>query len=122
MPARWEEGSASAPNAILDFPVGTVIAKTFAFDDGAAEEVVETRLLIHREGNTGAFWEGMAFIWEKDGAGNRTDARLAVAGGTAAVHWNFEDPDPDVTATYVGSTNSYLIPHARKGSGLPRIR
>ncbi|HYB99593.1 MAG TPA: parallel beta-helix domain-containing protein [Candidatus Limnocylindrales bacterium] len=113
--AQWNEGSGSAPNATLGFPVGTVIAKTFAFRDGADEEVVETRLLMHRSGRNGtSFWEGMAFIWEKDEAGNRTDARLAVGGGTASVSWNFEDPDPDVSATYVGSTSGYSIPHANQ--------
>ena len=33
--ATWHEGSAAAPNATLGFPVGTVIAKTFAFPNGA---------------------------------------------------------------------------------------
>ena len=105
--ASWHEGSAAAPNATLGFPVGTVIAKTFAFPNGANEEVVETRLLIHRaKAGGGSYWEGMAFIWQ----GN--DANLAIAGGTADVSWNYEDPDPDVNATYVGSTDQYLIPHA----------
>ena len=113
--ATWQEGNASAPNATLSFPVGTVIAKTFSFKDGADENVVETRLLIHRQGALGeTFWVGLPFIWETDGDGNRTDARLAVAGGTASVSWSYEDPDPDVTATYVGSTPSYAIPNANQ--------
>ncbi|MGH7336727.1 MAG: parallel beta-helix domain-containing protein, partial [Myxococcota bacterium] len=114
--ATWHEGSAAAPNATLGFPVGTVIAKTFAFPNGANEEVVETRLLIHRDSPTGPYWEGMAFIWDEDGSGNRTDAHLAIAGGTASVAWNYQDPDPDVDVggTYAGSTNSYLIPHAQQ--------
>jgi hypothetical protein len=96
-------------------PGGHEIAKTFAFPNGANEEVVETRLLIHRaKTGGGSYWEGMAFIWDKDGSGNRTDAHLAIAGGTASVAWNYEDPDPDVNATYVGSTNRYLIPHANQ--------
>jgi uncharacterized repeat protein (TIGR03806 family) len=95
--------------------VGTVIAKSFAFPDGAEEEIVETRLLIHRPASDGgSFWEGMAFRWETDELGNRSDARLAVAGGTASVTWNYEDPDPDVTASYVGSTPNYSIPHANQ--------
>ncbi len=113
--ADWQEGSPSAPNATLLFPVGTVIAKTFSFKNGANENVVETRLLIHRQGNGGqTFWEGMPFIWETDGAGHRTDARLAIGGGTASVSWSYEDPDPDVTATYTGSTAHYAIPHANQ--------
>jgi len=91
-----------------------VFAKTFAFRNGDSEDVVETRLLIHREGNNGDYWEGMAYIWQTDGAGNRTDARLAVAGGTATVSWNYEDPDPEVTITYSGSTASYAIPPANQ--------
>ena len=93
-----------------------MIAKTFAFKNGAAENVVETRLLIHRAGRERRRPSGKA--WRSSGRptarGNRTDARLAVAGGTASVSWNYEDPDPDVTATYVGSTASYAIPHANQ--------
>lgn len=114
-PAQWVEGDATSPNATLGFPAGTVIAKTFAFRDGADEEVVETRLLIHRSGkNNASYWEGMAFVWDKDAEGHRTDAHLAVGGGTASVHWNYEDPDPEVTATYTGSTDGYAIPHANQ--------
>jgi parallel beta-helix repeat protein len=110
--AEWYEGSASAPNATLSFPVGTVLAKTFAFRDGAHEEVVETRLLIHRSDRSGnAYWEGIPYIWDKDENGFRTDAHLALGGGTASVAWNFEDPDPDVDAVYTGNTDSYSIPH-----------
>ena len=113
--ATWYEGSASAPNATLGFPVGTVIAKTFAFPNGANEEVVETRLLIHRtKSNGGDYWEGIPFIWDKNGAGQRTDAHLAITGGTASVAWNYDDPDPDVSAHYSGSTNRYLIPQANQ--------
>jgi parallel beta-helix repeat protein len=114
-PAAWVQGDATSPNATLDFPIGTVLTKTFAFRDGASEEVVETRLLIHRAGKGGSsHWEGLAYIWDKDGSGNRTDAHLAIGGGTVAVHWNFEDPDPDVTATYVGSTDRYSVPQANQ--------
>lgn len=110
--AKWVEGNASSPNATLDFPVGTVIAKTFAFKDGANEHVVETRLLIHRSDDEGAsFWEGLPYMWETDEQGNRTDAVLAISGGKTAARWNYPDPDPAVDKTYVGSTDSYAIPH-----------
>gem|GEM_PF-170053 len=107
--ASWVEGNISSPNATLDFPVGTVIAKTFAFRDrnAADENVVETRLLIHRAGQGGSsFWEGMAYVWRADGS----DADIALAGGSKAVSWDFDDADPDVSATYKGSTNRYAIP------------
>lgn len=111
-PAVWNEGNGSMPNATLDFPVGTVIAKTFSFKDGSNENVVETRLLIHRDAGDGeTLWEGMAYQWETDGTGQRTDARLALSGGKAAVSWNYPDPDPAVNNTYVGSSSNYAIPH-----------
>jgi len=111
-PATWNQGGKSSPNATLDFPVGTVIAKTFSFKDGANENVVETRLLIHRDaGNGSSLWEGMAYTWKKDASGKRVDADLALSGGKASVSWNYADPDPAVGKTYVGSTNAYTIPH-----------
>jgi len=111
-PVTWNEGGKSAPNATLYFPVGTVIAKTFSFKNGADENVVETRLLIHRDaGDGGSLWEGMAYQWETDASGNRTDAVLALSGGKASVSWNYPDPDPSVGKTYVGSSSNYAIPH-----------
>jgi uncharacterized repeat protein (TIGR03806 family) len=108
-PATWVEGNISTPNATLDFPVGTVIAKTFAFRDRNAENenLVETRLLIHRADQGGSsFWEGMSYAWREDGS----DADIALAGGSKAVSWDYDDTDPDVTATYKGSTDRYSIP------------
>lgn len=110
--ATWNEGGRSAPNATLDFPVGTVIAKTFSFKDGADENIVETRLLIHRDNGDGtSLWEGMAYLWETDGSGNRTDASLSLQGAKVSASWNYTDPDPAVNKTYVGSTDSYAVPH-----------
>lgn len=108
----WNEGNASMPNATLDFPVGTVIAKTFSFKNGENENIVETRLLIHRDAGDGAsLWEGAAWLWKTDADGNRIDAELALSGAKVAVSWNYQDPDYDVNASYVGSTDSYAVPH-----------
>ncbi|MGB1556547.1 MAG: parallel beta-helix domain-containing protein, partial [Oceanococcaceae bacterium] len=108
--AVWQQGNASQPNQTIDFPPGTVIAKTFSFIDGSQEDIVETRLLIHRMDSDGnSFWEGMAYRWETDGQGNRTDAFLSLAGDTTAASWNFVDPDTGETVS--GSTNSYVVPH-----------
>ncbi len=110
--AQWVEGNESMPNSAIDFPPGTVIAKTFTFKDGSAEDIIETRLIIHRTTDDGDnFWEGFSYIWNKDANGNPIDADIAIAGGTASVSWNYADPDPDVNKTYVGATDSYSIPH-----------
>ena len=111
-PAVWNEGDGNMPNATLDFPVGTVIAKTFSFKNGGEENIVETRLLIHRDaGDDDSLWEGMAFQWQTDGSGNRTDAVLALSGATVSASWDYPDPDPAINKTYTGSTNNYVIPH-----------
>jgi uncharacterized repeat protein (TIGR03806 family) len=68
----------------FQFPVGTIIAKSFTFandlrDVSLGEDVVETRLLIHRASG----WEGLPYIWLPD----TSDAVLAPEGGTAPVGW-----------------------------------
>ncbi len=86
---------------VFEFPVGTVIAKTFGFlkdirDASKGERIVETRLLIHKpEG-----WAGFAYIWNEDA----TEARLAVAGGRADVSWTHYDGQ-------VRKLDRYIIPN-----------
>ncbi len=60
----------------FDFPIGTVIVKTFAMPDDTAfrdgsERLLETRLLIHREEG----WVARPYYWD-----SVDDASLAVAG------------------------------------------
>ncbi|HTN35136.1 MAG TPA: SO2930 family diheme c-type cytochrome [Marinobacter sp.] len=66
------------PEESFEFPVGTVITKTFALPADTAirgienETKIETRLLIHRD--TG--WVALPYVWDKTG----TKATLAIAG------------------------------------------
>ncbi|KEF31798.1 hypothetical protein D777_01484 [Marinobacter nitratireducens] len=70
--------AAYTENESFDFPVGTVIAKTFALPDDTAfrgfenETLIETRLLIRRD--TG--WTALPYVWNSEG----TRATLAIAG------------------------------------------
>ncbi|SFM14043.1 SO2930 family diheme c-type cytochrome [Marinobacter zhejiangensis] len=64
------------PSEALDFPVGTVITKTFALPENTAmrdgaELVIETRLLIHRTDG----WTALPYYWSSE-----SDATLAIAG------------------------------------------
>lgn len=64
------------PSEALEFPVGTVITKTFALPESTAmpdgeELVIETRLLIHRADG----WVALPYYWS-----TKTDATLAIAG------------------------------------------
>lgn len=108
--------------ATLDLPVGTVIAKTFAFRKEDAngqllhENVVETRLLIKRQTAQGMNWVGLPYIWKTEN-GQRI-AELKVEGGEAAVEYDYLDHDPDVKGAdgqrqrYTGSAARYGIPAA----------
>lgn len=104
--------------ATLGFPTGTVFAKTFAFRDGATDDVVETRLLIKREHADGSpYWIGFAYEW-KTGADGKRYAELKLEGNTRAVHWNYDDEDADAKDAsgkrlhYSGSAEHYGIPNA----------
>ncbi|MED5430832.1 MAG: hypothetical protein VX920_00710, partial [Pseudomonadota bacterium] len=60
----------------FDFPVGTVLVKTFAMpadtaNRGENETIIETRLLIHRDNG----WVARPYYWDSE-----ADASLAIAG------------------------------------------
>ena len=72
----------------FEFPVGTVIAKTFAFPHDAREPVagrrlIETRILKREPDG----WVGLPYIWNKE----QTEATLDVAGDTVDVSWVHTD-------------------------------
>ncbi|MGH7818439.1 MAG: hypothetical protein ACREQ9_01575, partial [Candidatus Binatia bacterium] len=104
--------------ATLKFPVGTVFAKTFSFQNGSAEDVVETRLLIKRQRSSGeVHWVGLPYLWVTDPDGTR-HADLKIEGATKRAQWDYDDPDPEVVDAdgkrlhYTGATEQYAIPDA----------
>ena len=78
--AIWmPEGSSAswADNTVLDFPVGTVILKSFLLspdlrDDDAPRQIVETRVLLRGTSS----WTAWPYLWRADGS----DADLHVRG------------------------------------------
>jgi uncharacterized repeat protein (TIGR03806 family) len=112
--ATYQDAGSDKANVGIQFPVGTIIAKTFAFanEGNGTQNVVETRLLIKRVNSRGIErWDGLPYVWETDAGGKRV-ARLAMAGGTAAVSWNLTDVDSG--RQHVGNTPGYLIPNANQ--------
>lgn len=105
--------------ATLAFPVGTVIAKTFAFRNGNVDTPAETRLLIKRRNPDGSVrWVGLPYIWQDDGRGGRV-AMLHVEGGTLAATYDYDDPDPEVVDANgsrvhygPGRVDAYQVPSA----------
>lgn len=86
---------------VFDFPVGTIIAKTFTIPadlrmpDGE-EEIIETRLLIKRS----AGWKALPYIWNAD----KSEAVLTVTGGTQNVSW--------IDANGESQSTDYVIPNS----------
>ncbi len=69
---------------VLDFPVGTVLVKTFYYPDDMRKpqkgrRLLETRLLMHAEDG----WHALPYVWNEE----QTDATLEVTGGTKVVKW-----------------------------------
>ncbi len=58
--------------ALLQFPVGSALIKTFAFGSGAQRRLIETRVLLHRADG----WVALPYRWNEE----QTEARLVLAG------------------------------------------
>jgi uncharacterized repeat protein (TIGR03806 family) len=86
-------------DGVFDFPVGAILAKTFAFPaDGGKEKLIETRLLVHAKSG----WIGLPYVWNE----SQTEARLDLV------------PDP-VSVSYADSSGqkhafTYFIPNANE--------
>src|SRR5262249_48631051 len=91
---------------VFEFPVGTIIVKTFAFlhdlrDPGRGRRLVETRLLIHKPDG----WVGLPYVWNDE----QTEATLQVGGTTRAVRWVHTDGRE--------RANDYMVPNVNQCMG-----
>jgi uncharacterized repeat protein (TIGR03806 family) len=103
-PTVWRPAGEDAIDRAFDFPVGSVLIKTFAVaedlrDPESAVDVIETRLLVHAADG----WRAHTYIWNDE----RTDAfRRAIGRAGVELEWTHTD----------GSrrrTDDYLIPSER---------
>lgn len=117
------DGAAAAYNADreLDFPVGTIISKTFHYQNAAdgflrqdresaldaagridldAYTLIETRLLVRYEGG----WAALPYVWNEA----QTDATLEIAGDQRAIRLAGDGDVLDVT---------YIVPDANQCGG-----
>jgi uncharacterized repeat protein (TIGR03806 family) len=101
-----------SPDDVFDFPVGTVLIKTFAFaaDMRRSTENVrflETRLLIRRaEG-----WIALPYVWNEA----QTEARLSVIGANVPVSFTNEQGAAIALDWSVPNVNQCRGCHARAG-------
>lgn len=92
--------------AVLNFPVGTTLIKTFYYphdfrDPAKGRRLIETRLLVHQpEG-----WKALDYVWNDE----QTDALLDVAGDTKIVRY--------VDAGGSTRQHAYTIPNLNQCKG-----
>jgi uncharacterized repeat protein (TIGR03806 family) len=93
-------------DGVFDFPVGTVIAKTFVYphdarDPSKGRRLIETRILKREPDG----WVGLPYLWNEA----QTDATLELAGGIVNVAWTHTAGQR--------RTNNYIIPNANQCKG-----
>lgn len=93
-------------DGLLDFPIGTVLIKSFGYPADMRSpdkdmRILETRLLIHRASG----WVALPYVWNADG----TDATLKRAGQRMDVSWTHLDGQK--------RTISYAVPNANQCKG-----
>ena len=105
-------------DGVLDFPVGSVLVKSFGYpadmrkpDDHV--RILETRLLVRRE--TG--WIALPYVWNADG----TDAILNRAGLRVDVTWTHLDGKPRTISYAVPNVNQCKGCHDNGANGLGLI-
>ncbi|MEP0191496.1 MAG: SO2930 family diheme c-type cytochrome [Erythrobacter sp.] len=92
---------------LLKFPVGAAIIKTFAFGEGEDRRLIETRVLLHREGG----WTALPYKWNEE----QTEATLALAGARLAL----TRPDGKAISYRVPNMNQCATCHSIDGEIIP---
>ena len=85
-------------NKVFMFPVGSVLIKTFSYQNTTSEltpQLLETRLLIHSEGG----WKAVSYIWNED----QSEAYLSLVGGT--IQTSFSDADGNIRSVRYRAPN-----------------
>jgi uncharacterized repeat protein (TIGR03806 family) len=95
---------------VIDFPVGTVIAKTFAYPADLREpngplDLLETRILVHQK----AGWIGLPYVWNED----ESEATLRLAGTMLGASWIDGAGQP--------VEHQYMVPNANQCKGCHRV-
>lgn len=101
---------------VFEFPVGTVLIKTFAVaaDMRRPSEnlrLLETRLLIRREGG----WIALPYVWNEA----QTEARLAVAGADLPIAFGDEQGRAVALDWHAPNVNECAGCHMRAGEIVP---
>lgn len=98
-------------DGVFEFPVGTVIAKTFSYphdmrDTSKGEQLLETRI----ETRTEAGWYGYSYQWNAE----QTEAELVLGGGEMPASWVHIDGTRRTLDYQVPNANQCLSCHAQQ--------
>ena len=101
---------------VLDFPEGTVIAKTFAYpvdatDPAKGDRLIETRIELLQDGE----WFGYSYRWNDE----QTDATLLLGGGELEVSWIDEVGDRVSNRYEIPNANQCLNCHSKSKAYVP---
>lgn len=101
---------------VLDFPEGTMIAKTFSYphdmtDPSKGERFLETRIELLQEDG----WYGVTYIWNDQ----QTEALLALGGSEVEVSWIHSDGKPRSTHYQIPNANQCLNCHSQDKAFVP---
>ena len=95
----------------VQFPVGTVLVKSFGWASVNGGRPVETRLLIHRASG----WVALPYVWDADGR----DATLKVAGTRVPVTFRHADGTAQTISYAVPNKNQCKDCHSENGRLVP---
>ncbi len=103
-------------STVFEFPVGTVLIKTFYFpkdfrDESKGSRLIETRLLIKE----GKGWKALPYIWNEE----QTDAFLDVAGEQKEVSYVDERGKKQKHAYFIPNSNQCKGCHNRSEELVP---
>ena len=99
----------------FDFPVGTTIAKTFAYEDHssnpATEQLLETRIELLNENG----WYGFSYVWNQE----QSEATLSLGGGQLEANWTDKAGNKRHNTYRIPNANQCLSCHEKNGAFKP---
>jgi parallel beta-helix repeat protein len=101
---------------VLEFPIGTVIAKTFSYpndmtDLAKGEQLLETRIELLKDDG----WYAFSYIWNDQ----QTEAALALGGREVDVSWVHDDGQRRSTRYNIPNANQCLTCHSHDKAFVP---
>lgn len=103
-------------SGVLDFPVGTVIAKSFSYPHDARKVVGDLRILETRiEMLTETGWYGASYIWNDQ----QTDATLSLGGHDTAVKWTDQHGKQQHIRYQIPNANQCITCHSQDKKFVP---